>query len=216
MKSYNHIIFDLDGTLTDPGVGITNSVMYALGKSGIQAKRSELYKFIGPPLRESFRTYYGFDETGAEQAVALYREYFTEKGIYENAIYPGITGLLESLKAAGKRLYIATSKPTEYSMRVVEHFKMTDCFDFISGSNMDGTLSDKSMLIEKILNRIDREEIPVTVMVGDRKYDIEGAKSHALDSVAVAYGYGELKELEESRPTYIAETIGSLRSFLLA
>lgn len=215
MKNYSHVIFDLDGTLTDPGTGITNSVMYALEKFGISAQRSELYKFIGPPLRESFRIYYGFDEAGAEHAVALYREYFSAKGIFENELYPGIPELLDSLKASGRKLYIATSKPEEYALRIIDHFGITPFFDFVSGSKMDGTMTEKSLLIERILGRIDRKEFPLTVMVGDRRYDIEGARSHGLDAVAVAYGYGDMNELEESEPVYIAGSIGMLGSFLM-
>jgi len=215
MKKYSHIIFDLDGTLTDPGIGITNSVIYALEKYGIKAARSELYKFIGPPLRESFRIYYGFDETMAEHAVSLYREYFSVKGIYENELYPGIPELLESLKQSGRKLYIATSKPAEYSLRILDHFGIAKYFDHVAGSNMDGTMSEKNSLIERILSRIDSRQTALTVMVGDRRYDIEGAKAHGLDSVAVAYGYGGLRELEGSGPTFIVETTEKLGVLLI-
>jgi phosphoglycolate phosphatase len=215
MKKYSHIIFDLDGTLTDPGRGITNSVMYALGKFGIKAGRSELYKFIGPPLRESFRTYYGFDAAGAEEAVTFYREYFSVKGMFENELYTGIPELLDSLKKSGRKLYVATSKPAEYSIRILDHFRLKEYFDYVSGSNMDGTMSEKSSLIGRILSRISMAEYTETVMVGDRRYDIEGARYHGLDSVAVTYGYGELREIEDSLPTYIADTTGMLGSYLL-
>lgn len=118
MKKYRYIIFDLDGTLTDPGLGITNSIMYALKKFGIDANRHDLYKFIGPPLRESFGIYYGFDKEDAEEAVRYYREYFSEKGIYENQLYPGIRDLLIELKKSNSILYVATSKPLEFSLRI--------------------------------------------------------------------------------------------------
>ncbi|PKL18744.1 MAG: phosphoglycolate phosphatase [Spirochaetae bacterium HGW-Spirochaetae-5] len=215
MKKYKHIIFDLDGTLTDPGLGITNSIMYSLKKFGIEAERSDLYKFIGPPLRESFNLYFGFDKDQAEQAVVYYREYFSEKGMYENEIYPGVSDLLPELNRQNRKLYIATSKPQEYSLRILEHFGILKYFDFVSGSNMDGTMSAKSDLIERIIPLIDNGELNCTIMIGDRSYDIEGARHHGIDSAAVLYGYGERSELEDVRPTYLIESTAKLTSLLL-
>lgn len=215
MKRYNHIIFDLDGTLTDPGLGITNSIMYSLGKFGIEQERSALYKFIGPPLRESFGVYFGFDKADAERAVQYYREYFSEKGIYENELYPGITDLLAELSQQNRKLYIATSKPQEYSLRILEHFDILKYFDFVSGSNMDGSMSAKSDLIDRIIPRISSDELIETIMIGDRRYDIEGAKHHGIDSAAVLYGYGERFELEEVQPTYLIESTVELKNLLL-
>lgn len=215
MKRYKHIIFDLDGTLSDPGLGITNSIMYALEKYGIKAERSELYKFIGPPLRESFTVYFGFDKDQAEQAVGYYREYFSDKGMYENQLYPGINDLLAGLNLKNRKLYIATSKPYDYSVRILEHFGILEYFDFVSGSNMDGSMSDKSDLIDKIMIYIKNEEQAETIMIGDRRYDIEGAKHHNIDSAAVLYGYGEKAELENVEPTYLIENTEQLAVILL-
>ena len=215
MKKYKHIIFDLDGTLTDPGLGITNSIMYSLRKFGIEAERPELYKFIGPPLRESFNLYFGFDKDQAEQAVVYYREYFSENGIYENEIYPGISDLLEELNRQNRKLYIATSKPQEYSIRILEHFDILKYFDFVSGSNMDGSMSAKSDLIERIIPLINNSELIDAIMIGDRRYDIEGAKHHGIDSAAVLYGYGERSELEEAQPVYLIDSTSKLASLLL-
>jgi len=215
MKSYKHIIFDLDGTLTDPGSGITNSIMYSLKKFNIESERSTLYKFIGPPLRESFSVYYGFDKAQAEQAVQYYREYFSEKGIFENEIYPGIYNLLEELHLLNRRLYIATSKPQEYAERILDYFDIGKYFEFVSGSNMDGSMSAKSDLIDLIIPRIDKDALHETIMVGDRKYDIEGAKHHHIDSAAVLYGYGEKSELLEAGPTYLVESPELLSVMLL-
>ncbi len=215
MKKYKHIIFDLDGTLTDPGLGITNSIMYALKKYGIEAERSELYKFIGPPLRESFNLYYGFDKEQSEQAVVYYREYFSEKGMYENEIYPGISDLLAELSLQNRKLYVATSKPQEYSILILEHFGLLKYFKIVSGSNMDGTMSAKSDLIERIIPRINSGELIETIMIGDRRYDIEGAKHHSIDSAAVLYGYGDRSELEDAKPTYLIESTAMLASLLL-
>jgi len=214
MKIYKHIIFDLDGTLTDPGLGITNSIMYALKKFGIESERSALYKFIGPPLRESFSIYFGFDKSGAEQAVQYYREYFSEKGIYENELYPGISDLLAGLYHRNRNLYIATSKPQEYTERILEHFRISEYFRFVSGSNMDGSMSAKSDLIERILPLIGGD-LNETIMIGDRKYDIEGAKHHGIDSAAVLYGYGEISELKAAGPSYLIENTGKLTDLLL-
>jgi phosphoglycolate phosphatase len=215
MKKYKHIIFDLDGTLTDPGIGITNSIMYSLRKFGIEAERSELYKFIGPPLRESFSLYFGFDKDQAEQAVVYYREYFSEKGMYENEIYPGINDLLAELSLQSRKVYVATSKPQEYSLLILEHFGILKYFEIVSGSNMDGSMSAKSDLIERIIPHIDSDELVETIMIGDRRYDIEGAKHHGIDSAAVLYGYGERSELEDVNPTYLIETTAKLSSLLL-
>ena len=215
MKRYRHIIFDLDGTLTDPGIGITNSIMYALKKFGIECERSSLYKFIGPPLRESFSLYYGFDKDQAEQAVQFYREYFSEKGIFENEIYPGILELLSELNRRNCKLYMATSKPQEYTMRILDHFKITEYFKFVSGSNMDGSMSAKSDLIDRIIPLIKKEELTETIMIGDRRYDIEGANHHKIDSAAVLYGYGERPELEKTSPSYIIESTQKLAELLL-
>lgn len=215
MKIYKHIIFDLDGTLTDPGPGITNSIMYALRKFGIESERHNLYKFIGPPLRESFSVYYGFDKDQAEQAVVYYREYFSEKGMYENGLYPGISDILAELNHQNRKLYVATSKPQEYSLRILEHFDILKYFDFVSGSNMDGSMSAKSDLIERILPRIKSDEIIETIMIGDRRYDIEGAAHHKIDSAAVLYGYGERAELEDVQPTYLIESTAKLKDLLL-
>ncbi len=215
MRTYKHIIFDLDGTLTNPGLGITNSIMYALKKYGIESERSNLYKFIGPPLRESFRVYFGFDEAGAEQAVQYYREYFSVKGIFENELYPGVLNLLVGLIRRNRKLYIATSKPYEYTERILEHFRIGEYFDFVSGSNMDGTMGAKSELIDRVISHIRKDELSDTIMIGDRKYDIDGANHHNIDSAAVLYGYGELSELEDSKPTYLVENVEKLSLLLL-
>ncbi|MCL1865185.1 MAG: HAD-IA family hydrolase [Spirochaetes bacterium] len=215
MKSYNHIIFDLDGTISDPGLGITNSIMYALKKFGMESERDNLYKFIGPPLRETFRNHFGFSRENAELAVKYYREYFSKKGIYENVLYPDMKELLQKLHSAGKRLYIATSKPLEYTLIILEHFEIRSNFTFISGSNMDGSMSEKSELIGRIAPIIGIEFFDKTIMVGDRVYDIEGAKHHKIDSAAVLYGYGDFLELKEAEPVYLIKSIEELSSFLL-
>lgn len=215
MDNFRHIIFDLDGTLTDPGTGITRSIQYALEKYGIKAEKEFLYKFIGPPLRESFSRYFGFSSEEAEEAVSYYREYFSETGIYENEVYPGIPELLRDIKSSGGMIYVATTKPSVYAERILRHFGLYRYFSAIAGSNLDGTNGSKDELIAGLINRYSIDKSESAVMIGDRKYDIEGAKANGIYSVGVTYGYGESEELIEASPDYIAETVSALRSILL-
>ena len=216
MKNYRYILLDLDGTLTDPADGITNSIKYALSKYGITAEKSELLKFIGPPLRESFMEYYHFTPERAEEAVSFYREYFTVKGIYENSIYPGIPEMLEGLCSKGKKLFLATSKPAVYARIVLEHFNILEYFTSVAGSNLDGTLGKKNEVVEYALSPLSDEERKSAVMAGDRKYDIEGALLNSIDSIGVTWGYGTRDELVSAGALYIADSLKELESILLA
>lgn len=212
---YQNILFDLDGTLTDPGVGITNSAMYALEKWNIKvAERSELYKFIGPPLRDSFMNFYNFSEEQAEQAIIYYREYFRVKGIFENEVYPGIVELLQKLKADGKKIVLATSKPEEFAIRILKHFDLFEYFDFVGGALMDGVRNKKGEVIQYVLESAGITDLSTTVMIGDREHDIIGAKENGLDSIGVLFGYGSREELTEAGATYIAETVGDICKYL--
>ena len=203
---YDYFLFDLDGTLTDPGLGITNSVAYALGKYGITVEdRRELYPFIGPPLRQSFSEFYGFDEEKTKEAVAFYREYFSEKGLFENEVYEGIPEVLSQLKQAGKKLLVATSKPEEFTNRILEHFGLAEYFDFVAGATMDDTRNEKADIIAYALEQIADADKSKIVMVGDRKFDILGARENGIDSIGVLYGYGSRTELEEAQATHIVE-----------
>lgn len=214
---YNTILFDLDGTLTDPGIGITNSVAYALDKYGIQVQdRSELYKFIGPPLQDSFVDFYGFSEAEAKKAVDYYREYYKVKGIYENRLYDGMEELLSALCDAGKKLLVATSKPEPFSIRILEHFGIRQYFTYIAGSNMDGTRSIKKEVIAYALEAGNVTDKSAAVMVGDRKFDILGAKSMGLASIGVLFGYGSREELEEAGADYIAAQTGDIYSLVVS
>lgn len=211
----NIFLFDLDGTLTDPGIGITNSVAYALAQYGIQAEdRTVLYPFIGPPLRESFMKFYGFSEEKAEEAVWKYREYFSDKGLFENEVYPGIKEMLGGLKNAGARLLVATSKPTGYSKQILDHFELSEYFEDIQGSTMDGSREKKADVIAYLLNVNHIQEKEEVIMIGDRRQDIDGAKENGLDSCGVLYGYGSRDELEEAQADYIAENVEELGKIL--
>lgn len=219
MKNYNTILFDLDGTLTDPGIGITNSVAYALNKYNIQvADRSELYKFIGPPLHESFEIFYGFSKEEALKAVEYYREYYSDKGIFENYVYDGIRELLTALKNAGKTIAVATSKPEVFAKQILEHFQLDSYFTCIAGSNLDGSRTKKDEVIRHALDSLNistKDQMAETIMIGDRKHDVSGAAQVGIDSVGVLFGYGSLEELKEAGATYIAEDVDRLFELVL-
>lgn len=213
MNNFKYILFDLDGTLTDPALGITNSVKYSLEKFGIEAERQELYKFIGPPLVDSFMEFYGFDYEKAVEALRLYREYFSVKGIFENSIFDGVEEMLKNLKANGKKVILATSKPEKYAIQILEHFKIEKYFDFVAGATMDEKRNRKEDVIEYAISEFGVKDTEKAVMVGDRKYDIEGAHAFNLKAVGVLFGYGSAEELADA--DYLAEDIDTLSKILL-
>ena len=208
---YDIIIFDLDGTLTDPAIGITNSVMYALKKFGIEVDdRSELYKFIGPPLKDGFMDYYDFSERDALTAVEYYRENFRVKGIFENEVYDGTVALLKKIKRSGKKIILATSKPEEFALIILKHFDLYKYFDLVCGATFDETRSEKPQVMEYAINNLNVTDISRCVMIGDRKYDIEGANHFGMDSIGVTYGYGSREELENEGATRIVDNINEI------
>ena len=211
-----HIFFDLDGTLTDPGPGITNAVMYALERWGIHvADRSELYRFIGPPLTDSFARFYGFSPADARAAVDVYREYFADKGIFENEVYPGIPELLARLKGAGLKLVMATSKPELFALRIADHFNLTRYFDCIAGAAMDETRTQKWEVIEYALDRCGVTDRSAVLMVGDREHDVLGAKRCGIRCLGVLFGYGSREELERAGAVAVAETVEAVGDYIL-
>lgn len=212
---FEYILFDLDGTLTDPKVGITTCVQYALASVGIdEPDLDKLEPFIGPPLHESFMEFYGFDREAAMKLVEKYRERFNDIGIFENSIYPGIADMLKTLKEAGCRLSIASSKPTVLVERILDYFDIGKYFDAVVGSNLDGTRTKKEEVVEEALHRLscvkDR-----TAMVGDRRFDIEGARAFGLTGIGVSYGYAAENELEEAGADDIVDTVEELQNLLL-
>ena len=211
-----YILFDLDGTLTDPKTGITRSVQYALEKYGIRIENTdELCPFIGPPLKESFIKFFGFDEEMASDAVAKYREYFATIGIYENVIYDGVPEMLETLKNKNRDIILATSKPTVYAKKILEYFEIDKYFRFISGSELDGRRTNKAEVINYALRNCQIDDLSSVVMVGDRKHDILGAKQAGVLSVGVLYGYGSYEELANASPDKLVSSIGELTATLL-
>lgn len=210
---YDVILFDLDGTLTDPKPGITKSVQYALSKMDIIEEDIEkLTPFIGPPLKASFKEFYNMSDEQATQAIVYYRERFSTVGLYENMVYVGMQELLEELQNRGKKLYVATSKPSVFAIKILEHFRLIHFFQAVIGSELDGTRVEKTEVIKFVLSTIeDRSRI---VMIGDRKYDIMGARENQIDAIGVAYGYGSYEELETAKPNYIVNTVSELRAVL--
>lgn len=196
---YQYIFFDLDGTLTDSGEGILNSVKYTLKEMGYEIpEASVLNQFVGPPLLYSFQHFCGMEEEEARRGVALYREYYARQGLFENRVYDGIEELLKELKAQGKHLAVATSKPEVFSVRVLKHFGLADYFDCIAGSTLDGSRDAKELVIQYACEQLgitDRKQI---LMVGDRKHDVSGAKACGIACIGVLWGYGSEAELMEA------------------
>lgn len=206
---YNIVFFDLDGTLTESAPGITNSVAHALAKWNIEVEDlSQLNCFVGPPLKESFMKYYDFSEEDAIKAVAEFRAYYAVKGLFENAVYDGVPELLEKIKASGRKVMLATSKPEELSFRILEHFDLMKYFDEFAGATMDERRTTKSEVIEYLLGKLPKEERDVSkiVMVGDREHDVIGSGEFGIDCIGVLYGYGDREELETAGAKYIAKT----------
>lgn len=211
---FPYVFFDLDGTLTDPAIGITNSVMYALHYFGIDvADRRELYPFIGPPLKESFEKFYQLTSEQAEEALREYRVYFSDKGLYENTVYDGIPALLQALCDNGCKVVLATSKPSVYAERILEHFDLRKYFTFVSGSELNGDRVDKAEVIRYALDALHITDVKQVIMVGDRCFDVEGAATCGIDAIGVTYGYGNAAELNSA--IKVVNTVQELQEVLL-
>ncbi len=213
-KIYDVLLFDLDGTLTDTGPGIRNSVAYALEKQNIKvADKNELNKFVGPPLIDSFKIFYGMNMEQANKAVTDYRSIYSEKGIYENEIYPGMRELLSSLFQSGKTLIVATSKPEKFARFIIEDLGLGEYFKYIAGADMEGQRNKKSKVIEYALHICEIKDRSRVVMIGDTKFDIIGAGECGIDSIGVLYGYGCEAELQGA--TNIARNVKELYKIFL-
>ena len=216
---YKYVLFDLDGTISDPKVGICTSVQQALKKFGIDVPDiNTLTPFIGPPLRDSFRDFYHIGPEDMEDVIAAYRARFSTVGLFENDLYDGIPELLKSLKENGRKLALASSKPRVFVEKILNHFGISQYFDVIMGSELDGTRENKSEIIDECLRLFDLDpsgDLSETVMVGDRKYDIEAANAAGLPNIAVSYGYGSEEELSKAGAMVIAGTVKELENILL-
>ena len=212
---YQYILFDLDGTLTDPREGITKSVQYALAKMGIEEPDlSALEHFIGPPLYDEFRRCYDFDDVQAKQAVAAYRERFSVDGWKENILFDGVPAMLKTLRAVGKTLAIASSKPTLFVEKILELFGIASYFDVVSGATLDGSISTKAQVVEQALTLLSVKDRKSAVLVGDRMHDVEGARSCCIDCVGVTFGFGGLQELQQAGAKYIVQDFAELIQLL--
>lgn len=215
MKCYNTVLFDLDGTISDSGEGITNSVKYSLKKFGIiETDYEKLKKFVGPPLYASYEKYYGFSHEEAIKAVEYYREYYNAGGIFELRIYDGIIDLLKYLKKSEKKIILATSKPEIYAEKIAKKFGFHELFDNISGALLDGSRIEKDDIIRYALERVGESDISKCIMIGDRSYDVLGAKAFNMDSIGVTWGYGDRAELETAGATYIVDKAEEIKEII--
>lgn len=211
---YDLILFDLDGTLTNPEEGITKSVQYALEGYGITENNIDnLRRFIGPPLVDGFMGFYGMNREDALGALARYRERFSEVGLYENELLEGCEKLLKDLKEKGKKLALATSKPHIYAKKILEHFDLIKYFDILVGAEFDGTRNDKADVIKEVLKQAGEYNNPV--MVGDRMHDIIGAKKNNIPCIGVTFGFAVEGELEENGAIKIADSMENLFDILV-
>ena len=212
---FSHVFFDLDGTLTDSAEGILNSVDYALAHFGIAMQREKLLSFIGPPLLQSFLPLLGNDMNMARAAVAKYREYFSETGIYENRVYDGIDAMLRAASEAGLLLCLATSKPEPFALRIMRHFRLEAFFTVMAGAELQGPRNDKADVLRHAHALAGRPAPACCLMVGDRKHDVEGAKSLGMPCCGVLYGYGSEEELRLAGADFLAHSVADVQHLLL-
>lgn len=213
--SERFLLFDLDGTLTDPGEGITNCVRYALEKFGVfPQSREELYPYIGPSLTVMFQQLHHLTAEQAQQALLFYRERFSTVGMFENIPYEGVEAMLERLRAEGYRLMVATSKPEEFTVKILEHFGLSEYFDFIGGNTLQEARPTKESVIRYVMENAPAISRENTLMIGDRKYDVIGAHACGLRAVGVLYGYGDREELTEAGADAIATDIMQLEHMI--
>lgn len=217
INRYENILFDLDGTLTDPAEGILNSIRHSLTyyPEVTVPETAVLQRFIGPPLWESYVKYCGMDKQMAEEAVEHYREYFRPTGIFENKLYDGIRELLKGLKESGAKVRLATSKPDVFARQILDHFGIAEYFASVQGSALDGSLIKKEDVIKKIMSETPGITASNTVMIGDTAFDIIGARANGIPAIGVCYGYGVPSEMAESGAFMIVKTVGELEKILL-
>jgi len=210
---YSTVFFDLDGTVTDSGQGCLNGVRYMFEKIGFTGyDEKKLKRFLGPPVIHHLISEYGFEKELAEKAYVYYREYYINKGIYENRPYGGIGEAIKKIKDSGKAVYIATSKPLPQALSVLERFGLKELFDGVFGAQPERGITLKKDVLENAIKTIGGAGS--AVMVGDRFYDIEGGKHVGIDTVGVLYGYGDLNELEGAGCDYITDTVDDLADLL--
>ena len=217
MKKYEIIAFDLDGTLSDPAEGLISSFEYTMKKLSLSYEsRESLKRFIGPPLYDEWRRCFSFTETEADRAIAVFREYYSVYGWWDNRIYPGVVELLSAIKDSGKKIILATSKPEVFARKILKRFDIERYFDFISGACGEKVRDKKHEVLEYALASLGEINRNNVILVGDRKYDAEGARLCKVDSLGVLYGHGSCEEIAEAGFTYIAKTVSDVGKILLS
>ncbi len=212
---YKYVLFDLDGTLTDSALGITNCIIYVCEKMNLTVPSMDVLKtFVGPPLTKRFSEVFSLSEEDAKKALSIYRERFAPIGIFENQVYLGVSDMLKALKDSGCVIALATSKPQIFAEQILKHFKLDTFFDYVSGSDLTGGKQEKTDVMKEALSNMKAEK-EKTVMVGDRSFDIEGAKELNVKSIAVTYGYGTMEEIDSCKPDYVADTPGEVAEIIL-
>lgn len=217
-NEFRYIFFDLDGTLIQSEFGIIKSARVALAKMGIDVDREsdeEMKRFIGPPLYNSFHDFYKLSDEDAELAVKYYREYYEVDGLFDAPLYDGIRELIDKLYDAGKRLFVVTSKPAVTASRIIEHYDLDKRFTAVIGPDKSEKSPSKRDLIERAIRENNIDDKSRVIMIGDRKYDIEGAGAAGVASIGVLYGYGSREELEASGATYIIESPDDIAGLLI-
>ena len=212
-----YIFMDLDGTITNPKIGITKSIQYSLASFGIKEDNLDnLTRHIGPPLIDTFREYYGFDENKTKLAVMKFKERFEDIGWCENEVYEGMEDMLKAFQLAVKTLIVATSKPEYMAKKILDHFNLSQYFTDICGSERDGSRSKKHEVIQYAIDKNAIKNKEDIIMVGDRSYDILGAKRVGIQSIGVLYGFGCLTEFEDANADFIVQTVSELHDVVLS
>lgn len=214
---FKYLLFDLDGTISDSSPGITRCIQLALKELGIEEERDNLKKFIGPPLTYSFKTFYGFNDEQIELGIKAYRAEYSKAGKYENVLYPDMKELLHDLKADGRILLLASSKPRLFVEDILEHFEIKDCFNIIGGSEMDGSKDNKlAVIMDCLTKQFGKvpEDLSECVMIGDTRFDLEAAAKINLPTIAVSYGFGSYEEIAKYNPGAICDSVNALRKEL--
>jgi phosphoglycolate phosphatase len=217
MPRFTHIIFDLDGTLTDPRQGIGNSIAHALNKMNISGFNGSVPDgFIGPPLQQGFSELFGLNDRETELAVEYFREYYSAQGLFENQPYPGVMELLEKLDYAGKKMFLATSKLETFAVQICEYFGFSEYIIQLKGADYKGEKATKTTIIFDLLQKQKLLPLEKTVMIGDTVFDVIGGKQNDLSTIAVTYGFGKVDELLTAEPDFWAESVEELYEILMA
>ena len=215
MKNFDTLLFDLDGTLTDSTEGILGCLVYAIERMGFEVPE-DTNKFLGPPIRQSFAEFLGMNGEQVDEAVRIFRERYSDTGLFENRVYDGITGMLERLKSGGKRLMVATSKPQVYAVRIFERFGLAQYFEIVGGAELDGSRDYKDQVIEYVLAKAGITDRSSVLMIGDRRQDVLGAHKTGLKCMGILWGFGSMEELTQAGADYIARTPQEAADMLLS